>query len=120
MSLVVGALAAGLSDTINVAVKDAYSELRGALLRRLRKNRNSEVEPEQIVEVLEARAADPGALKSLVISTDVANDKNVLDAARQVLRVINSSEEKNGKYVIDIHEAKGVQFGEASNMTINF
>ncbi|WKU07701.1 RIP homotypic interaction motif-containing protein [Micromonospora sp. HUAS LYJ1] len=120
MSLVVGALAAGLSDTISVAVKDAYSELRDALLRRLRKTGSPEADPEQIVEALEARVADPNILKSLVISVDVANDEDVLAAARQVLRASDPAQAKVGKYVIDMHDAKGVQIGDNSNMNIKF
>lgn len=117
VSLVAGALAAGVSTTVTGAVQDAYAGLRSALLRRLRRGSGS---AEQAVRELEARAGDPASLSAVVSSVGVAADDRVVVAAQRVLQLADPAGAGLGKYVIDLREAKGVQVGDHPTMTINF
>jgi len=110
VEVVMGALGAGLSGTVTQAVQDAYAGLREVLLRRLRGD-------SQAVSTLEAQVAEPDALRVAVVESGLAADEQVLAAAGRVLQAAGATV---GKYVIDIGDAKGVQIGDNSTMTINF
>jgi hypothetical protein len=119
VSLVTGALAAGLSETVSGAVQDAYRGLRDALIRRLRRD-GDETASEQLVHALEERADDVPALRAAVSEANVAEDEEVVAAAAQLLRAADPAGARVGKYVIDLRGAKGVQVGDNPSMTINF
>ncbi|GAA3905394.1 hypothetical protein [Actinoplanes auranticolor] len=121
VSLIVGALAAGLSESVTGAVQDTYKGLRDALIRRIRRsNASPEVNAEQAVRALESKAADPQALHASIKATDLGDDPEVVSQARLVLEAADRAGIKVGKYVVDLREAKGVQVGDNPNMTINF
>ena len=120
VSLVVGALAAGLSETVTGAVQDAYAGLRDALVRRLRRDKGQDGSAEQAVEAIEAQVADRTTLRATVSTAGLATDEQVLAAAQQVLQAADPAGARVGKYVIDLREAKGVQVGDNPTMTINF
>lgn len=120
ISLVVGALAAGLSNTVTSAVEDAYAGLRDALTRRLRRGRDEDASVEPEVRTIEAHAWDPESLRAAVSAAGVATDEQVVAAAQRVLAAADPAGAKVGKYVIDLREAKGVQVGDNPTMTINF
>lgn len=117
VSLVVGALAVGLSETVTSAVQDAYGGLRDALVRRLRRSRG---DAEQVVLALEATTADREALRVAVSAADVASDEQVVAAAQRVLAAADPAGTRVGKYVVDLRGAKGVQVGDNPTMTVNF
>jgi hypothetical protein len=119
VSLVTGALAAGLSETVSGAVQDAYRGLRDALSRRLRRD-GDETVSEQVVQALEERADDVPALRAAVCEASVADDEEVVAAAARLLRAADPAGARVGKYVIDLRGAKGVQVGDNPSMTINF
>lgn len=100
VELVAAALAAGasagLTDSVSAAVNDAYSALRAAMARRLGVSGQS----------LEAVETAPGVWSTdAVAASGVADDEDVLAAAREVLRL-------SGQPVIDLRDAKGVQVGD--------
>jgi hypothetical protein len=119
VSLVTGALAAGLSETVSEAVQDAYRGLRDALIRRLRRD-GDETASEEVVQALEERADDVPALRAAVSEASVADDEEVVAAAARLLRAADPAGARVGKYVIDLRGAKGVQVGDNPSMTINF
>lgn len=119
VSLVAGALAAGLSETVSGAVQDAYRGLRDALLRRLRRDRD-DTTSEQLVRELEARSADDRALTAAVAATGVAGDEEVVAAAGRLLQAADPDGATAGKYVIDLRGARGVQVGDNTTMHITF
>lgn len=121
VSLVVGALVAGLSETVTSAAQDAYVAMRDALVRRLRRDRGvNESEAVQMVRALEAQTSDTEALRTAVGSAGVTTDEQVIAAAQEVLRAANPAGARVGKYVIDLRGTKGVQVGDNPTMTINF
>jgi hypothetical protein len=120
VSLVVGALAAGLSETMTSAVQDAYAGLRDALLRRLRQDHSENWPAEQAVQALEAQSGDPQLLRAVVSSAGLATDEQVVAAAQHVLQMADPTGARVGRYVIDLRGATGVQVGENPTMTINF
>jgi len=119
VSLVTGALAAGLSETVSGAVQDAYRGLRDALIRRLRRD-GDETSSEEVVRALEGRADDVPALRAAVSEASVADDEEVVAAAARLLRATDPTGARVGKYLIDLREAKGVQVGDNPSMNINF
>lgn len=118
VSLVAGALAVGLSETVSGAVQDAYRGLRDALIRRLRRD-GDETSSEEVVRALEGRADDVPALRAAVSEASVTDDEEVVAAAARLLRAVDPDGARVGKYVIDLREAKGVQVGDNPSMTIN-
>ncbi|MEU4088750.1 hypothetical protein [Streptomyces aureus] len=120
VSLVVDALAAGLSGTVTSGVQDAYAGLRDVLVRRLGRDRGEDGVAEQAVQALEGQAADPELLRTSVSADGLANDEQILDAAQRVLQVADPDGARVGKYVIDLREAKAVQVGDNPTMTVNF
>ncbi|MFJ2081312.1 hypothetical protein ACIOBK_02090 [Micromonospora chokoriensis] len=124
VSLVAGALAAGLSGTVTAAAQDAYEELRDLLVRRLSRNGREKASAEQQVQALEALAAngasDGETLRAAVTTAGVATDQDVLAGATRVLARADLASTRVGKYVNDLHDAKGVQIGDNSIMNIEF
>ncbi|HSV66019.1 MAG TPA: hypothetical protein VLJ59_08975 [Mycobacteriales bacterium] len=109
MSLVVGALAAGVSDTAKAAVQDAYEGLK-----RLVKARFS---GRPAVEVaLAGHEADPQTwekplARALTDSGAVADDA-VIAAAQELMRLVDEDGSRPGRYRVDVRGAQGVQVGD--------
>jgi hypothetical protein len=123
VSLVMGALAVGVSNVVTAGVQDAYTGLRSAVLRRVRRDRGGDERAEQVVRDLEHQASDAAAqpaLREAVDATGLAADEQVLAAARQVLTAADPAGARIGKYLVDLRDARGVQIGDNSTMTINF
>ncbi|GAA2919975.1 MULTISPECIES: hypothetical protein [Streptomyces] len=120
VSLVVGALAVGLSETVTSAVQDAYAGLRDALVRKLSRDRGEDGAAEQAVQALEVQAADPESLRTSVSAAGLATDEQILAAAQRVLQAADPAGARVGKYVVDLREAKAVQVGDNPTMTVNF
>jgi hypothetical protein len=121
VSLVAAALAVGLSETVTSAVRDSYAELRNALLRRLHRGQGGDVpDAEATVMSLEALHDTPEELRAGIRAAGVTSEQAVLGAARRVLLAAEHSGIQVGKYVVDLHDAKGVQVGDNPTMTITF
>jgi hypothetical protein len=112
VSLVVGALAAGASDTARQAVTDSYDGLKQLLLRRFSGDRAAEV-------ALTGHEADPDRwrlpLAEALEQTGAATDAEVLAAAQVVIDLVGSDARPAGKYRVDVKGARGVQVGDRNH-----
>lgn len=109
VSLIVGALAAGVGDVAKAAVQDAYDGLKRLLAARFAGRAPAEValahyeaDPQTWRPPLAKELADSGA----------AADPAVLAAARAVLELVDPAGARTGKYQVDLSGAQGVQVGE--------
>ncbi|MEV6878671.1 5'-methylthioadenosine/S-adenosylhomocysteine nucleosidase [Amycolatopsis sp. NPDC051128] len=118
LDLVVTALTAGAvagaKDTASAAVKDAYASLKTATSKAVRRSHATA----DAGTVLEA----PGDHRDVLASalTDATTGTALVDAARKVLALVDPHGTETGKYVLDVHDNKGVQVGDGNTMTLNF
>ncbi len=121
VSLVVTAMAQGaasaLGDTVSMAVKDAYAGLNALLLRRLGGTPSGQValdehenDPETWERPLARAVADSGA----------ATDPQVVAAASHLLSLVDPAGSDQGRYVVDLRGAQGVQVGEGNTQHNSF
>lgn len=105
--------AAGVSDTASTAVTDAYSGLKALTRKALRRSGRED-------ERLPERLADPEAhrdeLVAALAAAGAGQDAELIAAAAAMLRLTG----QRGKYVIDVHDNKGVQIGDGNTMTLDF
>lgn len=120
-TLIVSALAAGaaagLTETTTQAVKDAYGGLKGLIQKHFAGNAKAEMvlaeyeqEPETWKAPLEKQLAETGA----------AQDPAVVDQAQKVLKLIQPQQVAQGKYNVQIGEAKGVVMGDNATVDMRF
>jgi hypothetical protein len=103
VTLIVSALAAGaaaaLKETAGTAVRDAYAGLKGLLQRKLASS------PAGVV-ALEQHEAEPdawgGALKKELEKANVAQDEEVVAAARLLLEAADPAGSARGKYNVTV------------------
>ncbi|MGH3620728.1 MAG: RIP homotypic interaction motif-containing protein [Sciscionella sp.] len=121
VSLIVAALAAGAvagaQSTAADVVKDAYAGLKALVRRRFAGRESGEM-------VLEKHEGHPeawrGALEAELVEVDVAGDSAVVQAAQQVLALLDAEGFRAGKYQVDARGAQGVQIGDQTTMTNTF
>ncbi|UWP80559.1 hypothetical protein [Dactylosporangium fulvum] len=112
VELIIGALAAGsaagIANTAGNAIGDAYSALKALLTRRLSTRSGADA-------ALESGAADLSAwrarLGAELIRSGAADDQRVLEAARQLLDLLDATGMPDGRHHVDLRMAKGVQVG---------
>jgi hypothetical protein len=117
VTLVIGALAAGaataLEESATSAVSRAYRKLKQLVSDRLVGARDQ--------AALERYESDPhartGELTEVLTASGAAYEETVLAAAREMMALIDPSGTAAGKYVIDLREAQGVQFGDGNTQT---
>jgi hypothetical protein len=121
VTVVVTALAAGAAagakDTASSAVRDAYNGLRELVRRRFAGRGAATV-------ALEQHAADPqvweAPLRQEMAATGAADDAGVLQAAQQLLALVDAVGAQAGKYQVDASQAQGVQVGDRNVQTNTF
>ena len=113
-ALTAGAVA-GAKDTASTAVKDAYAGLKKLTARALR----SSPDVEASAAALDAPQVRRSELVAALNAVDAGQDHELADAALALLRVVDSPNLGPAKYVIDVHDNKGVQIGDGNTMTIN-
>jgi hypothetical protein len=115
VSLIVGALAAGVSATGKVAVQDAYEALKKMVAARLAGRQAAEV-------ALAEHEVDPdtwrGPLARVLAESGAANDEEIVAAARRVLALLHVDGPPSAKYSVDLMDAQGVQVGDG-NQQVN-
>jgi len=120
ITLVVTALAAGvttgLSGTASQAITDAY----GALKRLLRGRLSERGEDPEVVDAPETEPERwRSRLAGRVSGADI--DADICAAAQQVLAAADPAGTKAGKYVVTVSDSKGVVVGDRNivNQTIS-
>jgi hypothetical protein len=119
VSLVLGALASGavqgVAESTSESVKDAYGRLRGLVAGRFAGNRTAEV-------VLAEHARDPDTwhapLARALGESGAGADPAVIEAARQLMVLLDEAGVRAGKYDVDLRGAQGVQVGDG-NQQVN-
>ncbi len=117
IQVIVTALAAGvvsgLSDTASSAIAAAYDALVLRVKHRLRDRRDADL-------ILASHAKDPqswqAALTTELVEAGAESDRPLLDAAQQLLALVDEAGAKAGRYAIDLHGAQGIQIGDHSKM----
>ncbi|ATL69279.1 hypothetical protein [Nocardia terpenica] len=109
--------AAGLTDTAHAAVRDAYAGLLSAVRKTLRRTGDDD-------SVLDQQISDPAdyhrTLVDALTAADAGDDPDLLARSRTVLARLDPSSLTEGRYVIDLRGAQGVQVGDNPTMTLNF
>jgi hypothetical protein len=112
ITLILGALAAGalvgVRDSAAGTVKDAYASLRRLVAARFAGRPAAEL-------ALAEHAADPDTwqapLKKALAETGADTDPAVINAARQLMELVDEAGARAGKYNVDLRGAQGVQVG---------
>ena len=115
VSLVVGALAAGVSETGKAAVKDAYEALKRRLAAVFAGRPAAQT-------ALSEHAADPQTwdkpLAKAIAESGAARDGQIITAAQELMRLVDAAGAAAGKYQVDLRGAQGVQVGDG-NQQVN-
>jgi hypothetical protein len=113
VTLLVTALATGaangVGESATAAVKDAYASLKRMLASRFAGNSSREmvlVEHEKHPETWRA------PLTQAVTDSGAATDPPVVQAAQQLMALLDEAGARAGKYTVDLRGAQGVQFGD--------
>jgi hypothetical protein len=121
ITIIAGALAAGAlkgaGETATSAVKDAYAALKSALAIRF-------AEREVSVEVLDEHEDDPETyekpLAKRLQQADAGSDPRIVELAEALMRLMDDSTPRPGKYNVDVRDAQGVQIGDHSTQHNTF
>lgn len=126
VELVVAALsagaAAGAGNATSTAVQDAYQGLKSLTRKALRRGDVGDVAESDAV--VEATLADPSAyrevLAEVLSKAGVAEDDELLTAARRVLDLVESHASYAEKYRVVLNDSQGVQVGDHNTQTNTF
>jgi hypothetical protein len=115
VSLIVGALAAGVSETGKAAVKDAYEALKRRISALFAGKPAAEL-------ALTGHAADPQTwerlLEAALVESGAGTDAAVVAAAQELMRLVDEAGSRAGKYHVELSGAQGVQVGDG-NQQVN-
>lgn len=107
-ALAVGALG-GVRENATAAVKEAYAGLKRLVAARFADKPSAEV-------ALAEHAADPDTwqapLAKALTETRTDADPAVIEAARQLMELLDEKGAQAGKYTVDLRGAQGVQVGD--------
>jgi hypothetical protein len=119
LGIIVSALAAGAAaaakDTASQAMKDAYGGLKALVQRRFAGKQSAEValtEHEKKPDVWQA------PLKDALLESGADKDAAIVQAARQLLTLVQPQQASMGKYNVQIGQATGVAIGDHPQVTI--
>jgi hypothetical protein len=121
VSLEVNALtsgaAQGVADSVSDAVKSAYGKLKELVNAKLSGNNSAEV-------ALAEHVTDPetwqAPLTKVLTASGVAADHAVLEAAQQLMALLDPFGTAQGKYEIDLRGTQGVQVGDGNQQFNTF
>jgi hypothetical protein len=120
-TLILTALAAGAAaaakDTASQAIKDGYAGLKSLVQKRFAGKPEAEMaltQHEKKPEVWEA------PLKEALAETGSDQDKEILQKAQTLMQLIQPQQASQGKYNIQIGQAKGTVIGDNAQVTQNF
>lgn len=120
-SLILAALAAGaaaaIQDTASQAIKDSYTGLKSLIQKRFGDRSAAQTaltEYEKDAETWEK------PLKKSLAEAGADQDEQIIKQAQQLLKLVQPQQVAEGKYNIQIGEAKGVVIGDDAQVTQNF
>lgn len=121
VTLIVAALVAGaaqgVSETASGAVKDAYDGLKAKV-----KSWFGEQPSKELVLVEHEKSPDTwqAPLKAALAETGAAGDPAVVEAAQQLMALLDAAGTQSGKYLVDLRGAQGVQVGDHNTQANTF
>jgi hypothetical protein len=121
VSLLVNALtsgaAQGVANSVSDAVSSAYGKLKQLVGAKLAGNGSAAV-------ALAEHAADPETwqvpLIKYLTSSGASTDAAIIEAAQQLMALLDPIGAEQGKYQIDLRGAQGVQVGDGNQQFITF
>lgn len=121
VSLLLNALtsgaAQGVANSVSAAVTSAYGKLKQLVGAKLAGNRSAEV-------ALAEHAADPETwqvpLTKFLASSGASTDAAIIEAAQQLMALLDPVGAEQGKYHIDLRGAQGVQVGDGNQQFNTF
>ena len=121
LTLIVSALVAGataaLQETASQAVKDAYAGFKALIQKRFAGKPEAEM-------ALAQHEKKPDIwkepLKDALTETDADKDPAIIEAADNLLKLIQPQQIGIGKYNVQIGEAKGVVIGDQAQVEMTF
>lgn len=121
ISMIVAALTAGAvagaQGTATAAVKDAYGGLKTLVQRRFKGRASGET-------ALEKYEAKPeswrGALEAELVDVNADQDTALVEAAQQLMALLDAAGARAGKYQVDVRGSQGVQVGNQATQTNYF
>ncbi len=121
ITLILTALATGAAaaakDTASQAVKDGYAGFKALVQRRFAKRPEAEMALTQYEEKPKVWEAP---LKDALAETGADKDQEVLQLAQQLLKLVKPQQAAQGKFNVQIGEAKGVVIGDDAEVTMTF
>jgi hypothetical protein len=121
VTLIVAALTAGaamgLQDTASAAVKDAYRSLKALVSKRLAGRRDGEL---VLARSQEAPKTWEAPLTAELTDAGAADDASLVAAAQALMKLIDESGSRAGKYTVQIQGSQGVQVGDHNTQTNTF
>jgi len=109
--------AQGIADSVSDAVKSAYTKLKQLVAAKLSGSKTPEL-------ALAEHAADPetwqAPLSKALTTSGAATDEAVLEAAQQLMALLDPIGTAQGMYQIDMRGAQGVQVGDGNQQLNTF
>ncbi len=113
MSLLLAALIAGATaatkDTASQAIKDGYAGLKALILKRFAGRQAAET---ALTEYEKDEETWKKPLQKALAEVGADRDEAILQRAQLVLKQVDPQQTSQGKYNINIGEAKGNAFGD--------
>lgn len=113
ISLIVAALTAGaatgLKDTASAAITDAYENVKALIMKRLADRQDGELilgQHEQAPQAWEV------SLAAELAAAEAGRDADLTAAAQTLMRLLDESGYRAGKYSVDARSSQGVQVGD--------
>lgn len=119
VSALVGGLTTGLTDTVKAATKDIYDALKSRLIKKAEKSEDAQDAIAKVEKQPDSKARQE-LLKEELGKLPLDNDDELLKLAQSLLDVLKKSDDKSGKYNLDIQNSQGIVVGDNSNVTQNF
>jgi len=121
VSLVLNGLASGAAqgaaDGVSDAVKSAYTKLKQLVSAKFSGNTPAEI-------VLAEHATDPetwqAPLAKALTASGAGADKVIIEAAQQLMALLDQAGTAQGKYQVDLRGAQGVQVGDGNQQFNTF
>ena len=121
VSLVLNALASGaaqgIADSVSDAVTSAYGKLKQLVTAKFAGTKSAEL-------ALEEHAVDPATwqapLSKALTTSGAVTDEAIIQAAQQLMALVDPAGTAQGKYLVDLRGAQGVQVGDGNRQFNTF
>jgi outer membrane protein assembly factor BamB len=119
ISALIGGLTAGLTDTGKAATKDIYDALKARLMKKAEANEDAQDAITKVEKQPDSKARKE-LLKEELSKLPLEDDQELLELAQSLLDALKESNDKAGKYKVDVQNSQGIVIGDNSNVTQNF